>query len=83
MLTSILQALPKASAVTNNPAGVVYKATLPAEAFFKPAFPKGGNVQGEIIAVAAPNPNEGVIFKVKFSNLPKAGGPFGKDLASR
>ncbi|KAM7208003.1 hypothetical protein V8F20_001549 [Naviculisporaceae sp. PSN 640] len=73
--SSTASALPKASAVTNNPPGLVYKATLPAEAWFKPAYPEGGNVQGEITAVATPE-QAGVIFQVKFSNLPKAGGPF-------
>lgn len=64
-----------AIAVTNNPVGVVYKATLPEQAFFKPAYPDGGNVKGEITASAGPN-GAGVIFNLKFSNLPKTGGPF-------
>ena len=61
--------------MTNNPVGVVYKATLPKQAFFKPAYPDGGNVKGEITASAGPN-GAGVIFNLKFSNLPKTGGPF-------
>ncbi|KAM7184899.1 superoxide dismutase [Rhypophila sp. PSN 637] len=73
--SSTASALPKASAVTNNPAGTVYKATLPDEAFFKSAYPEGGNVKGEITAATSPD-QSGVIFKVNFSNLPKSGGPF-------
>ncbi|KAK3383767.1 superoxide dismutase [Lasiosphaeria ovina] len=64
-----------AAVVTNNPPGLAFKASLPDEAFFKPAFPSGGNVKGDIIALAAPD-GSGVLFQVKFSNLPKEGGPF-------
>ncbi|KAK3329604.1 superoxide dismutase [Apodospora peruviana] len=64
-----------ATAVNSNPPGKVYKATLPEEAFFKAAYPEGGNVKGEIVAVANPD-KSGVMFNVKFSNLPKTGGPF-------
>ncbi|EON97915.1 putative cytosolic cu zn superoxide dismutase protein [Phaeoacremonium minimum UCRPA7] len=71
--------LGNATAVENNPPGVVYVATLPAEAAFKPAYPDGGNVKGSINAVASPN-GMGVIFKVKFENLPSEGGPFSKTM---
>ncbi|KAL2015889.1 hypothetical protein VTK56DRAFT_4651 [Thermocarpiscus australiensis] len=64
-----------AIAVTNNPPGVVYRATLPDSAFFDPAYPNGGNIQGEVIAVANPL-GMGVLFSVKLSNLPRTGGPF-------
>lgn len=61
--------------VADNPAGVVYRASLPAEAFTKALYPQGGNVKGAITAVSNPN-GVGVLFKVTFSNLPKQGGPF-------
>ncbi|KAL2178845.1 superoxide dismutase [Thermothelomyces heterothallicus CBS 202.75] len=64
-----------AAEVTNNPVGVVYKATLPDSAFFKPAYPDGGNIQGEITAEANSD-GKGVKFTVRLSNLPKTGGPF-------
>ncbi|KAH8891011.1 hypothetical protein GQ53DRAFT_594109, partial [Thozetella sp. PMI_491] len=67
--------LGNATIVENNPPGVAYKAVLPDEAFDKDAFPDGGNVKGEITAVASPN-GIGVRVKVRFSNLPKEGGPF-------
>ncbi|KAK0618318.1 superoxide dismutase, partial [Bombardia bombarda] len=35
----------------------------------------GGNIQGDVTAVAAPG-GVGVQFTIKFSNLPKVGGPF-------
>ncbi|KAK4239716.1 superoxide dismutase [Achaetomium macrosporum] len=63
-------ALGDATVVTNNPQGVVYKATLPESAFFKPAFPEGGNIQGEVTAVASTD-GRGVQFTLKLSNLPK------------
>lgn len=63
--------------VTNNPPGVVYKATLPESAFFKPAYPDGGNIEGEITAVANPD-GEGVLFTLKLSNLPKVDAPLRK-----
>ncbi|KAK4186135.1 superoxide dismutase [Podospora australis] len=66
--------LGNATIVSNNPEGVVYKAVLPAAAWFKPSYPDGGNIQGEITAVAAPG-GKGVTFTVKLSNLPKEGGP--------
>lgn len=64
-----------ATVVTNNPAGKVYKATLPKDAFFKAAYPEGGNIEGSFVAVASQN-GTGVNFKIKLSNLPKTGGPF-------
>ncbi|KAH7022949.1 superoxide dismutase [Ilyonectria destructans] len=63
-----------AEPVTDNPVGVVYKATLPKDPFFKGAA-LDGNVKGFITAMAAEDAN-GVRFKVKFENLPKEGGPF-------
>ncbi|KAL2134363.1 hypothetical protein VTI74DRAFT_354 [Chaetomium olivicolor] len=63
-----------ATVVTNNPAGVVYKAVLPESAFFKPAYPNGGNIKGEVTAVANPD-GAGVLFNLKLSNLPKIGAP--------
>ncbi len=50
--------------------------TLPDTAFTKSAYPNGGNIKGEIAAAASPD-GIGVIFRVRFSNLPK-GGPFRK-----
>ncbi|KAH8744678.1 cytosolic Cu/Zn superoxide dismutase [Diaporthe sp. PMI_573] len=64
-----------AAIVTNNPFGVVYKATLPDIPFNKNAFPDGGNVKGSIYALSSPD-GTGVTFKVQFSELPKEGGPF-------
>lgn len=66
-----------ATVVTNNPAGAVYTATLPATAFDKDAFPSGGNVKGSVFAVSSPD-GTGVMFQVKFSGLPSEGGPFRK-----
>jgi hypothetical protein len=63
--------------VTNNPVGVAYTAVLPDEAFNTATFPDGGNIKGSVSAVAADD-GRGVQFTVKFSNLPKTGGPFGK-----
>ncbi|KAF5018389.1 hypothetical protein F66182_9640 [Fusarium sp. NRRL 66182] len=60
--------------VNDNPPGVGYKATLPKERFFKDAALEG-NVRGYIDTVATDS-GAGVRFKVKFSNLPKEGGPF-------
>ncbi|KAL2022789.1 hypothetical protein VTK56DRAFT_4605 [Thermocarpiscus australiensis] len=64
--------LGNATVVTNNPPGVVYKATLPESAFFEPAYPNGGNIKGEVTAVANPL-GRGVLFTVKLSNLPQIG----------
>jgi hypothetical protein len=75
LLTPVVQALGNATVVTNNPAGVVYNATLPEQAFFRNTYPGGGNIEGYISAVANPD-GVGVDFKVSFSNLPKEGGPF-------
>ncbi|KAK4461864.1 superoxide dismutase, partial [Cladorrhinum samala] len=66
--------LGNATIVSTNPVGVKYKATLPAEAFFKSAYPDGGNIQGDISAEAAAD-GKGVVFTIKLSNLPKEGGP--------
>ncbi|KAK7422636.1 hypothetical protein QQZ08_009442 [Neonectria magnoliae] len=63
-----------AEPVTDNPVGVLYKASLPEEPFFKPTT-IDGNVKGFISAEAA-NDGNGVRFVVKFQNLPKEGGPF-------
>ncbi|KAK6226729.1 superoxide dismutase [Colletotrichum tabaci] len=62
------------ASVVNNPAGIVYEAVLPEKPFFK-AGSLDGNVKGSIVAVTAPD-GKGVEFKVRFSNLPKEGGPF-------
>lgn len=70
-----LQTLGNASAITDNPAGAAYIATLPEEAFDKNAHPNGGNIKGSVQAVSMPN-GEGVMFHVSFSNLPSTGGPF-------
>ncbi|KAL2685392.1 hypothetical protein Neosp_006490 [[Neocosmospora] mangrovei] len=63
-----------AEKVMDNPPGVPFKATLPKQRFFKDAE-LDGNAKGSILAVATDSGN-GVKFKVKFSNLPKEGGPF-------
>ncbi|CCF32418.1 superoxide dismutase [Colletotrichum higginsianum] len=60
--------------IATNPAGVVYEAVLPGQLFYK-AGSLNGNVRGSIIASTATG-GKGVKFKVKFSNLPKEGGPF-------
>ncbi|KAK1990324.1 superoxide dismutase, partial [Colletotrichum falcatum] len=60
--------------VVSNPVGVLYEAFLPEQPFFK-AGSLNGNVQGSIIAFTGPE-GKGVEFKVRFSNLPKEGGPF-------
>lgn len=62
--------------VNDNPPGVGFKATLPKEPFFKDAA-IDGNVKGYIHAQATDS-GQGVKFIVKFSNLPKEGGPFSK-----
>ncbi|KAK3937076.1 superoxide dismutase [Diplogelasinospora grovesii] len=67
--------LGNATVVENNPPGIVYQATLPDTAFAKSAYPDGGNVKGQLTAVASPD-GMGVIFRVQFSKLPKTGGPF-------
>ncbi|KAM0564258.1 hypothetical protein ACHAPJ_000468 [Fusarium lateritium] len=68
---AVAQDAPK---VNDNPPGVGYKATLPKDRFFKDAA-LDGNVKGYIHAQATDS-GHGVQFKVKFSNLPKEGGPF-------
>ncbi len=65
--------------MTDNPVGKVYQATFPESAFFKPAYADGGNIEGSVTAVANPD-GKGVLFTVKFSNLPKTGGPFSEFL---
>ena len=70
-----LQKLGNATTVTNNPPGVVYRATFPKDPFFKSAYPDGGNVEGSVVATANPD-GTGVIFSINWQNLPKAGGPF-------
>ncbi|KAK0731568.1 superoxide dismutase, partial [Lasiosphaeris hirsuta] len=69
------QKLGNATVVSNNPAGVVYKATFPEAPFFAAAYPDGGNLKGSVIATASPD-GKGVLFKLRLSNLPKSGGPF-------
>ncbi|KAM5355905.1 hypothetical protein ACJ41O_002551 [Fusarium nematophilum] len=63
-----------AERVLDNPPGVPYKAVLPKEPWFKDAA-LDGNAKASISAMATDSGN-GVRFKVKFSNLPKEGGPF-------
>jgi hypothetical protein len=70
------QQLGNATVVTDNPAGVVYTATFPDKAFFTAAYPNGGNLKGDVSAVASPD-GKGVLIKLKLSNLPpKDLGPF-------
>jgi len=60
--------------VEGNPIGASYVATLPEE----PAFTTGsldGNVKGSVSAKTGPG-GVGVTYDVKFSNIPKEGGPF-------
>ncbi|KAK4252277.1 superoxide dismutase [Corynascus novoguineensis] len=64
-----------AAEVTNNPVGVEYRATLPDSAFFKPAYPNGGNIKGWVKAVANED-GRGVRITLNLENLPKTGGPF-------
>jgi hypothetical protein len=71
------QKLGDAPEVIDNPVGVVYKAVLPESAFFKPAYPEGGNIKGEVTAVANDD-GLGVRFTIKLSNLPKIGAPLRK-----
>jgi len=66
--------LGNASIVSDNPAGVVYTATLPTTEFFNPSDPRG-NIKGSVSGVAGTN-GVGVTFSVSFSNLPTSGGPF-------
>ncbi|PHH85800.1 hypothetical protein CDD83_11149 [Cordyceps sp. RAO-2017] len=68
------QATQDAPKISGNPTDVVYKASLPDQAFFT----KGsldGNVKGSITA-QAPEDGVGVKFSVRFENIPKEGGPF-------
>ncbi|KAK4105304.1 hypothetical protein N658DRAFT_114868 [Parathielavia hyrcaniae] len=66
------QKLGDAPPVDDNPIGVVYKAVLPESAFFKPSYPDGGNIEGEITAVASDD-GLGVRITIKLSNLPQTG----------
>lgn len=77
LLTHCVQILGNASAISDNPTGVSFIATLPDEAFDKAAYPNGGNVKGSVQAVSTPD-GKGVMFHVSFSNLPPSGGPFRK-----
>lgn len=70
-----MQALGNATVVDDNPVGDVYVATLPDVAFDDYAYPDGGNAQGSISAEAKPD-GEGIVFTVRFSDLPTSGGPF-------
>lgn len=74
-LTYLRQELGDAAEVTNNPVGVVYQATLPDSAFFKPAYPNGGNIKGTVRAEANDD-GRGVRITLDLENLPKTGGPF-------
>lgn len=77
MRTSIITLLAAASAVsaqtqpapktTGNPAGASYLATLPIK--------EGSSLRGSIAAESGPD-GTGVRFKVSFSGVPTAGGPF-------
>jgi hypothetical protein len=60
---------------TDNPKGVVYKAVFPDEAFFKGAYPDGGNLKGWVTAKSSED-GVGVSFKFDISGLPDSGGPF-------
>ncbi|KAK9417868.1 putative Superoxide dismutase [Seiridium unicorne] len=66
--------LGNASVITNNPAGKSYVGTLPAEPFWKTGA-LDGNVKGSVTVKSSPG-GTGVEYTVKFSNLPKEGGPF-------
>ncbi|KAI0150342.1 superoxide dismutase [Xylariaceae sp. FL1272] len=63
-----------AVAVTNNPAGKTFVATLPDDPFWTAGSLKG-NVKGSLTAVSGAN-GAGVDFQATFSNLPTEGGPF-------
>ncbi|EMR71768.1 putative superoxide dismutase protein [Eutypa lata UCREL1] len=63
-----------ATQVTGNPADKAFVATLPEEPFWATGT-LDGNVKGSISAKAGPD-GVGVTFDVKFSNIPKEGGPF-------
>ncbi|KAK7951132.1 superoxide dismutase [Apiospora aurea] len=66
--------LGNATAVTNNPVGASAAGTLPDKAFFT-AGSLDGNVKGSVSVKSSPD-GIGVVYTVKFSNLPKEGGPF-------
>lgn len=65
-----------ATQVTGNPADKAFVATLPEEPFWATGT-LDGNVKGSVSAKAGPD-GVGVTFDVKFSNIPKEGGPFSK-----
>lgn len=65
-----------AEPVTDNPVGVIYKASFPEVPFFKYSGLEG-NVKGYVSATANKD-GKGVDFSVELSNLPKEGGPFSK-----
>lgn len=69
-----LQKLGDATVVTNNPQGQSYVGTLPEKPFWKTGS-LDGNVKGSITVKSSPG-GVGVDYTVKFSNLPKEGGPF-------
>ncbi len=64
-----------ATVVTGNPADKAFTAALPEGAFWTGSL--DGNVKGSVSAKAGPD-GVGVTFDVKFSNIPKEGGPFSK-----
>ncbi|KAK8088244.1 superoxide dismutase [Apiospora hydei] len=66
--------LGNATAVTNNPVGASAAGNLPDKAFFT-AGSLDGNVKGSVSVKSSPD-GIGVVYTVKFSNLPKEGGPF-------
>lgn len=65
-----------ATEVTGNPADKAFVANLPEQPFWTTGT-LDGNVKGSVSAKAGPD-GVGVTFDVKFSNLPKEGGPFSK-----
>jgi len=65
--------LGNATCNTNNPPGVLYKATLPDQPFAH----LDSNIKGSISAFGNTN-GIGVLVTVDFSNFPSEGGPFRK-----
>lgn len=68
-----------ATEVTGNPQDKAFVATLPEEPFWSSGSLEG-NVKGSVEARAGPD-GVGVTYSVKFSNIPKEGGPFSKSYA--
>ncbi|KAK8095286.1 superoxide dismutase [Apiospora kogelbergensis] len=66
--------LGNATVVTNNPVGLSAAGSLPDKPFFT-AGSLSGNVKGSVSVKSSPD-GIGVVYTVKFSNLPKEGGPF-------